>query len=351
MSGTTDRILKLVARPGGLSGGELCRRMGLSRQALHKHLRPMILRGVLVKTGVTKAAVYHLPGRADGGARTAIFRKRYRLKALSEDRAFDEAALRLGLAARTPKNVMELARYAFTEMLNNAIDHARSPWATVEMAVNSYDIRFTVRDAGIGVFRSIVSRFGLRDEPAAAAELLKGKTTTMAQRHSGEGIFFTSKAADEFILRSHRLELTVNHRRGDTFLSQKRFLRGTDVQVRIGRRTRRLLRDLFHEYAPGEYDYRFERTRVRVSLFQSEYVSRSEAKRLLVGLDRFREVVLDFRGVKSLGQAFADEVFRVFRKIHPQVSIRTQHAIPAVDAMIRHVVDNVDVAGVDNRLT
>ncbi|MFZ5475538.1 MAG: STAS-like domain-containing protein [Myxococcota bacterium] len=36
-----------------------------------------------------------------------------------------------------------------------------------------------------------------------------------------------------------------------------------------------------------------------------EFVSRSEARRLLHGLERFREVVLDFAGVPGVGQGFA----------------------------------------------
>ena len=35
-----------------------------------------------------------------------------------------------------------------------------------------------------------------------------------------------------------------------------------------------------------------------------------------VGLERFREVVLDFAGVDAIGQGFADEVFRVWARAH-----------------------------------
>ena len=41
-------------------------------------------------------------------------------------------------------------------------------------------------------------------------------------------------------------------------------------------------------------------------------VSRSQAKRLLARLDKFEVVILDFEGVSAIGQAFADEIFRVF---------------------------------------
>jgi len=67
-------------------------------------------------------------------------------------------------------------------------------------------------------------------------------------------------------------------------------------------------------------------------------VSRSEAKRLLHGLDRFREVVLDFRGVEGVGQGFADEVFRVWAHAHPQTTLIPVHMNRAVEFMVRRAL-------------
>jgi hypothetical protein len=63
-------------------------------------------------------------------------------------------------------------------------------------------------------------------------------------------------------------------------------------------------------------------------------VSRSQAKRLLARFEVFREVILDFAGVASIGQAFADEVFRVFQNAHPEVHLRIMHASEEVLRMI-----------------
>jgi len=74
-----------------------------------------------------------------------------------------------------------------------------------------------------------------------------------------------------------------------------------------------------------------------VKLFRdrSAYISRSQAKRLLHALDRFKKIVLDFKGVSTVGQAFADEVFRVFAKAHPGIDIEPINATENVDFMIR----------------
>jgi hypothetical protein len=63
-------------------------------------------------------------------------------------------------------------------------------------------------------------------------------------------------------------------------------------------------------------------------------ISRSQAKRLLARFDRFKTVVLDFTGVESIGQAFADEVFRVFGQEHPRTEFLETNTCPAVQQMI-----------------
>jgi hypothetical protein len=57
----------------------------------------------------------------------------------------------------------------------------------------------------------------------------------------------------------------------------------------------------------------------------------------LANLERFSEIVLDFRDVQSVGQGFADEVFRVFAGRNPAIAIATVNTNPVIDAMIRHV--------------
>jgi anti-sigma regulatory factor (Ser/Thr protein kinase) len=235
------------------------------------------------------------------------------------------------------RNVEAIAHYAFTEMLNNAIEHSRAPRCSVRFRLDPGLLSFEIRDPGIGVFHSIASKLRLDGEHTALVELLKGRTTTMREAHSGEGIFFTSRAADRFVLRSHRIQVEWSRIKDDVFVSNPRFLKGTSVEFMIQRNSRLHLETIVAEFAPEEYDYRFQKTRVLVKLLQRDYVSRSEAKRLIANLEKFSEIVLDFRDVKSVGQGFADEIFRVFAGQHPGVKIATENANPAVDAMLRHV--------------
>jgi STAS-like domain of unknown function (DUF4325) len=51
-------------------------------------------------------------------------------------------------------------------------------------------------------------------------------------------------------------------------------------------------------------------------------------------LERFREVFLDFKEIRSIGPAFADEIFRVFQRSHPEMKIVAVNANDEVSKMI-----------------
>jgi len=337
--GTRDRILEHIQEQGKMTGAELTELLGISRQAVHKHLRSLIRDGKVVKEGSTRAAVYRPPGRRAAPTEERR-RKSYPLKGLEEDRVFVESSRSLDLRSRLSENAWEIVNYAFTEMLNNAIEHSGSGKCDIVLAVDPYTVRFIVRDFGIGIYHSITAKFGLTDENAAVGELIKGKTTTMKDRHSGEGVFFTSKCADRMSIRSHRIELVYDNMNKDVVVHEKRFQKGTEVEFEIRRRSRRVINEVFADFAPEEFGYQFETTWVLVKLFQTEYVSRSEAKRLLTGLDRFKKIRLDFRDVKTMGQGFADEVFRVFLDRFPGIEIKVDNLSGPLRAMVDHVVDN-----------
>ena len=332
---TRETILGLIEEKGSATGPELAAWLGITRQAVNPHLRELMATGKIFKTGSTRAARYFPASAAPAGLQ---FKRTFPIENLDESDVFEQLSMRLS-PFNLPSNIEAVLHYAFTEMLNNAIDHSMSDRCAVEVSIDATKVSFTVRDQGIGVFSSIAGKFNLPDEHAALFELVKGKTTTMPQAHSGEGIFFVSRSADRFILRSHRQQLEWDRAKKDVFVSDHRFIRGTLVDFEIGRNSRTRLEDVFAEFAPEKYDYRFEKTRVMVKLMQKDYVSRSEAKRLLHNLHKFSEIEVDMGSVRHVGQGFADEIFRVFAAAHPDIEIRAINASGAVDAMLRHVRD------------
>ncbi len=333
MGKTREIIQQIIADDGAATATELAHRLDITRQAVNAHLGNLIRDGIIFKTGSTRAARYFPADAAPDEQKISWI---LGLKNLDESNIYERLAIGLNLSG-LPSNVEAVVHYAFTEMLNNAIDHSKSNKYKVEARLGVGKMTFDVRDEGVGVFHSISDKFDLHDEHAALVELVKGKTTTMPEAHSGEGIFFVSRAADRFCLRSHRQQIEWNRAKNDVFVSTPRFIRGTLVRFEIGINSRTRLADVFSEFAPEKYDYQFRKTRVMVKLLQKDYVSRSEAKRLLHNLDKFSEIELDMRDVQHVGQGFADEIFRVFVSAHPEIEIRAINASGAVNAMFRHV--------------
>ena len=109
---------------------------------------------------------------------------------------------------------------------------------------------------------------------------------------------------------------------------------GTLVRCEIDPQASRTTSDVFAEYS---IDHDFARTRTVVRLFTIgvRFISRSEARRLLHGLERFREIFVDFRGVQEVGQGFVDEVFRVWPNQHPETSVHPINMVGPVEAMVR----------------
>ena len=340
-----EKILALVKEKKGLSGVQLSEVLGISRQAVNKHLKPLLQKGSLIKTGVTRGTVYEIA--TSGKKPPKTFRKSFFLDGLEEDKVFQQISLALNLTRTISPKANEIARYAFTEMLNNAIDHSQSENCQVEVIVDEFNFQFRIRDYGIGIFFSIYDKYKLSDENSAVGELIKGKTTTMREKHTGEGIFFTSKVADEMFFRSHKVKLLFDNHKKDIFIEEKKNIRGTEVFFSVKKRTRKKLENIFSIFAPEEFDYKFEKTRAMVKLFQREYISRSEARRLHHGLDKFKVIVLDFKGVNTIGQGFADELFRVFMQNHPEITLEIVHLKPSLQTIINHVVDNK----INSRLT
>ena len=66
-------------------------------------------------------------------------------------------------------------------------------------------------------------------------------------------------------------------------------------------------------------------------------ISRSIARRILSNIEKFKIVFLDFNGVKTIGQAFADEIFMVFENKHKEITILPINVNEKVKFMIKRV--------------
>lgn len=336
---TKQKIAGSLRRKKRASSTEIARDFHLTRQYVSQMLHEMVLSGQVRKFGSTRGAFYVLPELIDELG-TMAKRRRLRNHNLKEHEVFEEFVATFPAFQTAPENVRSVLAYAFSEMLNNAIEHSRSRFIEVQMESDSRAIRFAVRDFGIGVFRNVMNQRRLNSELEAMQDLLKGKITTEPRTHTGEGIFFTSKAGDRFLLESFGYRMVVDNLLPDVFFQEtKHGNRGTRVTFAIARKSPRRLNDLFKKYQSEPGSYAFDKTEVHVRLFTmgTVYISRSQARRILVGLKKFKKIILDFDRVPNIGQAFADEVFRVFQSRHANISIVPVNMSETVRFMIKRV--------------
>ncbi len=312
---------------------------GITRQAVSKHLHRLIDERVLVSEGKTRNCAYRLYPLVE-------WRKEYELSdALAEDLVwrFDvQPSL-----DQLPENVVDIWHYGFTEIFNNALDHAQASGAEVLLSKNAAVTELAVIDDGIGIFRKIQAELGLMDERHAVLELSKGKLTTDPANHTGEGIFFTCRVFDAFDILSGGVHFSHQFDDAeDWILERARSGSGTMVWMKLDNRSSRTLERVFDRFTSDD-ELGFTKTVVPVRLARfgdDKLVSRSQAKRLLARVDRFKTVIFDFTEVDSIGQAFADEVFRVFASRHPQVAILATEANAAVHRMIQRAIRQRDRA-------
>jgi len=331
-----DEIIKVAQTRKVFKASDVAKEVpSYSRQYISRVISDMVRSETLLREGSGRWSTYALPEYRDYlGHR---LRRRVKLKGLKEHEVLDDIMRVSTLLNKIPENVQSIFNYAFSEMLNNAIDHSKSGEAVIEVVEEGERLKFIVDDFGIGVFRNVMQQRGLNSEIEAIQDLLKGKTTTAPQAHSGEGIFFTSKAADVFVLDSFGRRLRIDNEIKDIFVEEtSKEKKGTRVTFEISTKSKRHLADIFAKYQSNPEEPAFDKTEIKVKLYTmgTIYVSRSQARRVLTGLDKFRSVILDFENVPTIGQAFADEIFRVFKNSHPEISVRTINVNEAVQFMI-----------------
>lgn len=304
---------------------------GLTRQSIHNHLTALVKAGKLISAGNTKARKYALgPVRSHVGTFT--------LKGLSES---DVYSREFGYVfSDLPHEIEGICHYGFTEMLNNAIDHSEGVDVTIFVERTIDSVSISIADDGEGIFKHIARIMNLSDPRESLLELSKGKLTTDPEHHTGQGVFFTSRAFDRFLIVSGDLIFSHDACDKNDFLFHNDDERsGTRVVMELALNSTKNLKAIFDEFTGTEEEnFPFNKTvvPVRLALYEGErLVSRSQAKRILNRIEKFTTVMLDFQSVDSIGQAFSDEIFRVFARKNPQISIVSVNVNQAVERAIR----------------
>ena len=303
----------------------------ITRQAVNKHLRRLIFEKSLTETGETRKRAYKLAALVE-------WRKLYPITPDLEEYILWDKDVSPVLQP-LPESVIDIWHYGFTEILNNAKDHSGGTTIYVKIAKTAITTEMMIADNGIGIFKKIQEAFDLPDQRYAILELAKGKLTTDPTRHTGEGIFFSSRMFDRFSIGADKTY--YGHKFGDDEDWVMDWgTAGTTVFMELSNHTSRTSQKIFDQYAGPDEDYGFNKTIVPVNLAQygnDKLISRSQAKRVVARLELFKTILFDFSGVPTIGQAFADEIFRVFANEHPSISLLPIHANSEVSRMIARV--------------
>lgn len=315
----------------GQSGfiAEASEQFGVSRQTIHRHLSHLVEEGYLITRGPAGRRTYHL-------GQIRQFQRTYDLNAIDEGTVYrrDFSFVFEGL----PQNVIDICHYGFTEMVNNAIDHSAGTQVSITADRNESDVLIVVHDNGEGIFKRIARIMGLPDPRESIFELHKGKLTTDPENHTGEGVFFSSRMFDLYVISSGDLAFVRQAQASnkDVLSHDKGKHDGTVVMMQIDVDSAKTKQEVFEEFAAGD-DYQFDKTivPVRLALYEGDQlISRSQARRILSRVERFRLVLLDFEGVLEVGRSFVDETFRVWAREHPQVQLTAINANKEITGMI-----------------
>lgn len=310
---------------------ELAAHGQVSRRTARRALARLVEMNWLVNAGSARQPLY-----GPGLLRQVV--RRYALAGLQEDAPWvDDFAPFFAL----PAALNRMVQHAFCELLNNAIEHSGGTHVTVSLRQTAGHVQLLVSDNGRGLFRHIADNFAIDNPQQAMLELSKGKLTSQPHRHSGQGLFFTSRLAEVFDLHANGSAFQRRTWEGQGWRTQRALKHeGTSVYASFALDTTRTLDAVRKAHSLDGHGMGFEQTLVPLQLITSAVTgleSRAQARRVAARLHAFRRVELDFAGVPEIGHAFADELLRVLAREVPAVELVPVNMSAAVAAMVRSV--------------
>lgn len=331
LTAVTGWITSAALRDGGRLPELLMERLAIGRRAALSLLARLEAAQWLVREGTARR-----PHWRPGPLKQVV--QRYAIDGLQEDLPWQRD---FAPCFDLRPNVARLAQQAFTELLNNAIDHSGGTLVTVSVRQTALHLQILVSDDGCGLFERIARHFSIDDPHLAMLELSKGKLTSRPQAHRGHGLFFTARLADIFDL--HANEHAYQFR--GTGLRRWHAARplkheGTSAYAAIALDTERTVDAVLRQHSADADGYAFDTTQVPLGLLTGAATgleSRAQARRVAQRLAQFRRAELDFSGLDDVGHAFADELFRVFARSQPGVELVPLAMAPRVAAMVAAV--------------
>lgn len=107
----------------------------------------------------------------------------------------------------------------------------------------------------------------------------------------------------------------------------------TTVECNISVNTTRRFLEIVKLY-PGNFEFSKSSPIVKLFEIRVEFLSRSEAKRLFAGLDKFSEIIFEHIGIEKVGQGSVDEIYWVWKNQYSSVLLKNAYASSEVEFML-----------------
>jgi hypothetical protein len=322
-----DNIVKITAQ-----------RFAMSRQAAARHIKKLVVQGDIEAEGNTSGRVYR-PSQGH------IVELSYSIADHPVGASIWKMDI-LPVLQTLPGNIIDLWDYCFQRIFKNGCDHSGGTTVHVQVVQQKNQTIINIADDGEGLFKNIQANLGLKDEQEAALWLSNEQLPIVPENSAKKNIFFSSRMADFFTIVSGKIIFT--HQNGIAWdwalgISPEKKT-GTVVSMMIENDTPRTVAEVLHSRTTSPTQKNAASKvciPVRLAKYGAEALfSRSQARRILARIDRFNCAVLDFIGVKTIGAAFADQIFRVFPSEYPGIQLLHCNANKQVEAVIREAKAN-----------
>ncbi len=307
----------------------------VSLTSVYNYLARLVDEGVVIKKSSGQYELVRTVNR--------VFEYNLEESKLEEDIVYNETLA--GYVKNLSPEINKIWEYSFMEMFNNVIDHSQAKNVKIVICQNALSTWVNIWDNGIGIFKKISDYYNYSSLDEAILSLFKGKLTTDEDNHSGEGIFFTSRLMDHFgaissnkyFSQDNTLEMIKDLERSSENTSNLVDRQGTVIIMALSNSTNKTMKEVFDMYSSIDGGFTVTQIPIKHICDSGFPVSRSQAKRLYFGFDKFEKVILDFEGVNEIGQGFAHELFHIFQKRHPEIEIVRRNTNENIEKMVNRV--------------
>ena len=170
-----ELILRKIKENKSITASEIVIATKFSRAYINKILQSLRQEGKIILLGKANKARWIVAEKAifeKEKSKILFFRKSFQNKNLSEDLVLKEIKQNTGIFINLSDNISRILEYAFSEILNNAIEHSFSKKIDVLIKRTSDDINFVITDFGIGIFNNLLKNRNLKSELEAIQDLL-----------------------------------------------------------------------------------------------------------------------------------------------------------------------------------